>query len=94
MSDAGQLKTLETEKGHLKTPLAEQLLDNMILKDLLGKSDETPAAADYGVADDREPKGVLTPRTGIAFFRTRRAIWSTSAFFCTPATIWNEFEHR
>jgi putative transposase len=38
VSDARKLKTLETENAHLKRLLADSMLDNMILKDLLGKS--------------------------------------------------------
>jgi len=38
VSDARKLKTLETENARLKRLLADQMLDNVILKDLLGKS--------------------------------------------------------
>ena len=38
VSDARKLKTLETENARLKRLLADSMLDNMILKDLLGKS--------------------------------------------------------
>lgn len=38
VSDARRLKTLETENARLKRLLAEQMLDNTILKDLLGKN--------------------------------------------------------
>ena len=38
MSDARRLKTLETENARLKKLLADSMLDNSILKDLLGKS--------------------------------------------------------
>ena len=37
VSDARRLKTLEIENGRLKKLLADSLLDNSILKDLLGK---------------------------------------------------------
>ncbi len=37
VSDARKLKALETENARLKRLLAEQMLDNTILKDLLGK---------------------------------------------------------
>ena len=37
VSDARKLKSLETENARLKRLLAEQMLDNTILKDLLGK---------------------------------------------------------
>ena len=36
-SDARRLKDLETENGKLKRLLADSMLDNAILKDLLGK---------------------------------------------------------
>ena len=36
VSDARKLKVLETENARLKRLLAEQMLDNTILKDLLG----------------------------------------------------------
>ena len=38
VSDARKLKSLETENARLKRLLADQMLDNVILKDLLGKS--------------------------------------------------------
>ena len=38
VSDARRLKTLETENARLKKLLADNILDNSILKDLLGKS--------------------------------------------------------
>lgn len=38
VSDAQRLKTLETENARLKRLLADQMLDNTILKDLLGKN--------------------------------------------------------
>lgn len=38
VSDARKLKALETENARLKRLLADSMLDNMILKDLLGKS--------------------------------------------------------
>jgi len=36
--EARKLKTLEAENGRLKKPLADAMLDNAVLKDLLGKS--------------------------------------------------------
>ena len=36
VSDARRLKTLETENARLKKVLADSMLDNSILKDLLG----------------------------------------------------------
>ena len=38
VSDARKLKTLESENGRLKKLLADAMLDNAVLKDLLGKS--------------------------------------------------------
>ena len=37
VSDARRLKTLEDENAKLKRLLAETMLDNTVLKDLLGK---------------------------------------------------------
>ena len=36
-SDAAKLKALEDENAKLKRLLADQILDNIVLKDLLGK---------------------------------------------------------
>lgn len=38
VSDARKLKTLETENARLKRLLADSMLDNIVLKDPLGKS--------------------------------------------------------
>ena len=38
VSDARRLKALEAENGRLKRLLADAMLDNVVLKDLLGKS--------------------------------------------------------
>jgi len=38
VSDARKLKTLEAENARLKKLLADSMLDNSILKDLLGKN--------------------------------------------------------
>ena len=38
ISDARKLKTLEGENAQLKRLLADQMLDNAVLKDLLGKN--------------------------------------------------------
>lgn len=37
VSDARKLKTLQSENGRLKKLLADAMLDNAVLKDLLGK---------------------------------------------------------
>ena len=38
VSDAKKLRSLETENARLKRLLADAMLDNVVLKDLLGKS--------------------------------------------------------
>ena len=38
VSDARKLKSLESENARLKRLLADQMLDNAVLKDLLGKN--------------------------------------------------------
>lgn len=38
ISDARKLKSLEAENARLKRLLADSMLDNVVLKDLLGKS--------------------------------------------------------
>lgn len=38
ISDARKLKSLETENARLKRLLADTMLDNVVLKDLLGKN--------------------------------------------------------
>ena len=38
VTDARKLKTLESENARLKRLLADAMLDNVVLKDLLGKS--------------------------------------------------------
>lgn len=38
VSDAARLKSLESENAKLKRLLADTMLDNVVLKDLLGKS--------------------------------------------------------
>lgn len=38
VSDARRLKSLETENARLKRLLADTMLDNVVLKDLLGKN--------------------------------------------------------
>ena len=38
VTDARKLKALEAENGRLKRMLADAMLDNVVLKDLLGKS--------------------------------------------------------
>ena len=38
VSDARKLKSLETENARLKRLLADSMLDNVVLKDILGKN--------------------------------------------------------
>ncbi|CTQ32441.1 Transposase [Jannaschia rubra] len=38
VSDAANPRALEDEKAKLKRPLTDSMLDNVVLKDLLGKS--------------------------------------------------------
>ncbi|SFG51849.1 putative transposase [Roseobacter denitrificans OCh 114] len=38
VSDTARLKALEDENAKLKRLLADQMLDNVVLKDLLGKN--------------------------------------------------------
>jgi putative transposase len=38
VSDARKLKVLETENARFKRLLADSMLDNVVLKDLLGKN--------------------------------------------------------
>ena len=42
VSDAQRLKTLEDESGKLKRLLADTMLDNIVLKDLLGRNHGPP----------------------------------------------------
>ena len=54
VSDAKRLRSLEDENGRLKRMLADAMLDNAALKDLLGKSGEARRATGGG--------GVSAPR--------------------------------
>ena len=42
LSEAKRLKQLEDENAKLKRPVADVMLDNVVLKDLLGRSYGTP----------------------------------------------------
>ena len=44
VSDTHRLKSLEDENAKLKRLLADTMLDNVVLKDLLGKTDGTECA--------------------------------------------------
>ena len=48
VSAAKRLRALEEENGHLKRMLADAMLDNAALKDLLGKSGDAGRAAGGG----------------------------------------------
>ena len=50
VSEAKQLKALDAENARLKRLLADPMLDNVALKDLLGKKVVTPAAEREAVA--------------------------------------------
>jgi putative transposase len=45
VSEARRLRTLEAENGRLKKLLADAMLDNAMLKDVLGKSGDARRAA-------------------------------------------------
>ena len=45
VSEARKLKMLETENARLKKLLADAMLDNAVLKDLLGRADDAPGEA-------------------------------------------------
>ena len=62
VSDARKLKGLETENARLKRLLADAMLDNAVLKDLLGRADDAPAAAGCGAGGDVQAWPVATPR--------------------------------
>jgi putative transposase len=50
VSEARRLKALEEEKAKLKRMLADSLLDNVTLKDLLGKNGDARCASSGGGA--------------------------------------------
>lgn len=52
VSDARKLKSLESENARLKKLLADAMLDNAVLKDLLGSLDYAIATAGSGVEGD------------------------------------------
>ena len=54
VSDAKRLKELETENGRLKKLLAEQVLENEVIKDALRKSGERTGSARTGAPHGRE----------------------------------------
>ena len=61
LSDAKRLKQLEDENAKLKRLLADAMLDNVVLKDLLGKPCDTGATAGRGAAGDEGSSDLSTP---------------------------------
>ena len=61
LSDAKRLKQLEDENAKLKRLLADTMLDNVVLKDLLGKPCDTDGAAGRGAAGDEGSSDLSTP---------------------------------
>jgi putative transposase len=69
VSDAKRLKALEAENAKLKRLYADALLDNTVLKDLLGKNGDARREAGRGRPCRRDPwheraAGVRHPRGG------------------------------
>ena len=62
VSDARRLKTLEDENAKLKRLLAETMLDNTVLKDLLGSTDDAPVATRRGSQGDVEIRPLWTAK--------------------------------
>lgn len=56
VSDARLLKTLETENAGLKKLLADSMLDNSVLKDLLGTEAKSPSVRGKAEGDDASTK--------------------------------------
>ncbi|WP_256124437.1 IS3 family transposase, partial [Endobacter medicaginis] len=80
VSDVRRLKGLEDENGRLKRMLADAMLDNAALKDLLGKKMVTPAARREAVAylaeafdmsERRACRGVGVDRTSVRYQGSR-----------------------
>ena len=62
-SDAKRLRVLEDENGTLKKLLAEQMLDNAMLRDINSKNGDARCEAESGGAFDGGPSG--QPATGV-----------------------------
>nr|WP_245454310.1 IS3 family transposase [Aquabacter cavernae] len=80
VSDARRLKALEEENARLKKLLAEQMLDNAILKDVASKKLVTPdarrkavahACAAHGVSQRRACKALSVDRTSMRYRSVR-----------------------
>jgi putative transposase len=67
--DAKRLEELEAENTRLKNPLAEQVLENDVIKDVLRKTGERTGPAGTGARQGRQ-RAERTPGAG---GRTRRA---------------------
>lgn len=61
VSDAQRLKTLEDESGKLKRLLADAMLDNIVLKDLLESPDDTERAAGGSAQGDAGSRHLAAP---------------------------------
>ena len=62
-SDAKRLRVLEDENSKLKKLLAEQMLDNAMLRDINSKNGDARWEAESGGAFDGGPSG--KPATGV-----------------------------
>nr|WP_234055274.1 MULTISPECIES: IS3 family transposase [unclassified Xanthobacter] len=80
VSDARRLKALEEENARLKKLLAEQMLDNAILKDVASKKMVTPdarrkavahACAEHGVSQRRACQALGVDRTSVRYRSVR-----------------------
>ncbi|WP_154674525.1 IS3 family transposase [Mesorhizobium erdmanii] len=74
VSDARKLKALEEENAKLKKLLAEQMLDNAILKDVAGKKMVTPDAKRSAVVHACDQHGVSQRRACKALFVDRSSV--------------------
>ena len=60
VSDARRLKLLETENGRLKKLLADQMLDNAVLRICWERADDAALASGGGSAGDGRARSVAT----------------------------------
>src|SRR5260370_32431613 len=61
VSEAKRLKTLEDENTRLKRSLADAMLDNAALKDLLGRNGDARSRAESCRASRGRPRAARTP---------------------------------
>jgi putative transposase len=73
VSEAKRLKTLEDENAKLKRLLADAMLDNAALKDLLGKSGDARSKAESCRASDGSPRDERTTARQAVFTPLRGA---------------------